>query len=54
MEERVTDWRNLFSPAPNQTLHFFPPEIFDGKPIVSPPSDIFEEGVDMWQNRVVA
>ena len=48
------DWRKLFNVAPDQTMRFFPPEVSNGKFIVSPPNEIFEKGELCWRNALVA
>ena len=48
------DWRKLFKANPVQTLQFFPPEVSNGTVVVSPPSEIFDEGELCWKNAVVA
>ena len=52
--KKVPDWRNLFSTTQDQALRYFPPQVLDGKKVVSPPNDIFEKGVDQWRDSVVA
>ncbi|XVE61154.1 hypothetical protein DITRI_Ditri06bG0017100 [Diplodiscus trichospermus] len=52
--EQIMDWRKLFDPDSDQALQYFPPQIIDGKPIVAPPADIFEEGIEIWKNAMVA
>ena len=47
------DWRKLFATNSDQSLQFFPPQISDGKIIVEPPAEIFDEGVDCWKNAVI-
>ena len=47
------DWRKLFGATPDQALQYFPPQCMNGKIIVDPPAEIFEEGVDCWRNAVV-
>ena len=48
------DWRKLFATNCDQTLQFFPPRITNGKIIVEPPFEIFEEGIKCWKNAIVA
>ena len=48
-----TDWRKLFSAAADQSLQFFPPQKSEGKVLVSPPNEIFEEGELLWRNALV-
>ena len=39
----IKDWRKLFNAAPDQNMRFFPPEVSNGKMIVSPPNEVFEK-----------
>ena len=48
------DWKKLFVAAPDQTLQFFPPQLSNGKVVVSPHIEILEDSVDCWKNVVVA
>ena len=48
------DWRKLFNASSDQTMSFFPPEVANGRIVVSPPAEIFEEGELCWRNAVVA
>ena len=34
-------------------MQFFPPKHENGKVIVVPPSEIYDEGVDCWKNALV-
>ena len=47
------DWRKLFVADPDHTLQFFPPKHENGKVIVVPLSEIYDEGVDCWKNALV-
>ena len=47
------DWRSLFSAAPDQTLKFYSPLKSNGKTMVAPPREVFEEGEQEWRNAVV-
>ena len=50
----IKDWRKLFNAAPDQNMRFFPPEVSNGKMVVSPPNEVFEEGELCWKNALVA
>ncbi|XVE67823.1 hypothetical protein DITRI_Ditri09bG0019400 [Diplodiscus trichospermus] len=49
----IANWRKLFSASADQSLNFFPPNVSNGKPYVSPPNEVFEEGELLWRNAVV-
>ena len=49
-----TDWRKFFNASADQTLKFFPPQPLNGKSIVVPLSEVFEEGEQKWKYAVVA
>ncbi|XVE55634.1 hypothetical protein DITRI_Ditri03aG0174400 [Diplodiscus trichospermus] len=49
----ITDWRSLFSAAADQSLQFFPPQLVNGKLLVSPPAEVFKEGEYQWRNAIV-
>ena len=38
------NWRSLFAVTSDQSMSYFPPQKLDGKVVVSPPKDVFEEG----------
>ena len=48
-----SDWRKLFVANFDQSLQFFPSQISNGKIIVEPPVEIFDEGAECWKNAVV-
>ncbi|XVE52671.1 hypothetical protein DITRI_Ditri02bG0141500 [Diplodiscus trichospermus] len=48
------DWRKLFAASLDRASEFYPPEISDGKIMVAPPDEIFEEGEQLWKSAVVA
>ncbi|XP_039054688.1 uncharacterized protein LOC120197152 [Hibiscus syriacus] len=47
------DWRKLFGGSTNQNLDYFPTKLCDGIPTISPPSEIFEEGISEWSLSIV-
>ncbi|XVE91311.1 hypothetical protein DITRI_Ditri20bG0143500 [Diplodiscus trichospermus] len=49
-----SNWTKLFAASPSQSLQVFTPQEVEGKVIVAPPIEAFEEGVDLWSNAVVA
>ena len=51
---KVVDWRNLFNAAEDHALQYFLPQTLEGRLVVAPPQNIFEEGESRWQNTVVA
>ncbi|XVE57714.1 hypothetical protein DITRI_Ditri04bG0111500 [Diplodiscus trichospermus] len=54
IRNRVQDWRKLFAGSSDHSLEYYPPQISNGKIVVVPPVEIFEEGEDLWKNAVVA
>ncbi|XVE69098.1 hypothetical protein DITRI_Ditri09bG0123200 [Diplodiscus trichospermus] len=54
VDHGATDWRNLFSAAADQALKCFPPNLVNGKALIAPPREIFEEGEHYWKNAIVA
>ncbi|XWS42659.1 hypothetical protein CRYUN_Cryun16bG0033000 [Craigia yunnanensis] len=49
-----TDWRTCLLLLQISLLSYFPPQKLDGKVVVSPPKDVFEEGVSQWRKPMVA
>ncbi|KAJ8752286.1 hypothetical protein K2173_003922 [Erythroxylum novogranatense] len=47
------DWRKFFVPSAAQSLQFFPPKVAEGFVTVEPPSEVFDHGVQVWQNSLV-
>ena len=41
-DQKVADWRSLFSASLNQTLSYFPPQKENGKVVVSPPHEVLK------------
>ncbi|GLU16537.1 hypothetical protein SLE2022_329680 [Rubroshorea leprosula] len=35
------------------SLSYFPPEMVDGKPVVKPPSSVYQEGIKSWENCLI-
>ena len=54
VERKPSDWRSLFSAHSDQSLSYFPPQQSNGRTVISPTKDVFEEGENLWQNAVVA
>ncbi|XVE73548.1 hypothetical protein DITRI_Ditri11bG0127300 [Diplodiscus trichospermus] len=54
VEPVVADWRSLFSVVADQTLTYFLPKIDNGKAVIAPPKEIFEEREHVWRNAIVA
>ncbi|XVE70927.1 hypothetical protein DITRI_Ditri10aG0109000 [Diplodiscus trichospermus] len=50
----IQNWWKLFKAPSNHSLEYFPLQIFNGKPVVTPPTEIFVEGEGLWKNAVVA
>ncbi|KAK8672311.1 hypothetical protein V6N13_110684 [Hibiscus sabdariffa] len=50
---RKLDWKKLFAATSSQSLEFFPPEVFGGVPLVSPSSDVFDDGSQAWRFALV-
>ncbi|XVE67086.1 hypothetical protein DITRI_Ditri08aG0131700 [Diplodiscus trichospermus] len=44
VDHRATNWRSLFSAVADQTLKYFPINLVNGKALIAPPQEIFEEG----------
>jgi hypothetical protein len=38
---------------PVRNLHFAPPVMTDGRVIVAPPLDVFEDGCELWKSTLV-
>ncbi|XVE49046.1 hypothetical protein DITRI_Ditri01bG0050700 [Diplodiscus trichospermus] len=49
-----SDWRKLFAASASQSLQFFPPQDLGDRVIVAPLAEVFEEGVEIWRNVVMA
>ena len=54
LDRTVTSWRSLFTASSDQSMNYFPPQQLNGKMVVSPPKEVFEEGEELWKNAVVA
>ena len=52
--KNATDWQKLFAASSDQSMQFYPSPVMNGQVLVSPPNDIFEEGVEYWKNVVIA
>ncbi|KAK8699256.1 hypothetical protein V6N13_115347 [Hibiscus sabdariffa] len=46
--------RQLFAASKTHSLQFFPPTVNDGEVVIKPPAEVFEAGVRVWQNSLVA
>ncbi|KAK8662026.1 hypothetical protein V6N13_091614 [Hibiscus sabdariffa] len=48
------NWRGLFAANESHSLQFFPPCLEDGKVKIKPPSEVFDAGIKVWGNSLVA
>ncbi|KAK8709097.1 hypothetical protein V6N13_060127 [Hibiscus sabdariffa] len=48
------NWRALFGVKNDQSLQFFPPVVSEDGITIEPPPDVFDKGILLWQNTLVA
>ncbi|KAK8502462.1 hypothetical protein V6N13_130488 [Hibiscus sabdariffa] len=46
--------RGLFAANKSHSLRFFPPPLKDGEVKIKPPSEVFDAGIMVWGNSLVA
>ena len=47
--KKMADWRSLFALSTEQAMSYFSPQKLNGKVVVSPPKDVFEERESCWR-----
>ncbi|KAK8571345.1 hypothetical protein V6N13_103472 [Hibiscus sabdariffa] len=48
------NWRSLFAANKDHSVQFFPPHIENGDVTIRPPTEVFETGICIWKNSLVA
>ena len=47
LDRKVTNWRSLFTTFSDQSINYFPPQQLNGKTVVSPLKEVYEQGEEL-------